>query len=179
MVRSLMVLGILAVVAFMAGWFSINRDGDRTTIEINRDEIRNDAGQAIDRGKEYWEQRRLQQAQQQQGQGAAPANGYSQTSPWGNPPSTYPPNAYQTQNTYDPARPNYPPANQNGAPGYQQPTNTNGAPAANPWGNPAPANWQNPPAGYQNPPAGYPAGAYDPAAQPANAAWPPASNSSR
>ena len=36
----------------MAGWFKVNRDGDRTTIEINRSEIRQDARKAIDRGRE-------------------------------------------------------------------------------------------------------------------------------
>lgn len=78
MTRSLMMLGLLAVVGFMAGWFTINRDGERTTIEINRDEIRNDARTAIDRGRSYLEQRREQQA-------AAQSDG------WGNPPAWNPP----------------------------------------------------------------------------------------
>ena len=37
----------------MAGWFKVNRDGERTTIEINRNEIRSDAKQAIERGREF------------------------------------------------------------------------------------------------------------------------------
>ncbi|QDS88175.1 hypothetical protein EC9_23630 [Rosistilla ulvae] len=51
--RNLLILGMLLVAAFMAGWFTIDRDGEQTTIKINRDEIRQDARQAIDRGKDY------------------------------------------------------------------------------------------------------------------------------
>lgn len=177
MTRSFMILGLLTAVAFMAGWFSINREGDRTLIEINRDEIRSDARQAIDRGRDYWEQRRLQEAQrQQQGYAQNPNGG----SPWGNPQSPYtnpPVEGYEGSGGYAPI-PNYQ-SQQNGyyspagyapngwnAPnnGYN-PNNGSGAPdpnQANPWGNPPPANWQPNPAGYQ--------GAYGP--QQATPAWP-------
>lgn len=51
--RNLIILALLLAGAFLAGWFTINRDGDRTTIEINRTEIRQDAREAIDRGREF------------------------------------------------------------------------------------------------------------------------------
>lgn len=51
--RNLMIIGMLLMAAFMAGWFKINRDGENTTIEINRGEIRQDTQRAISRGREY------------------------------------------------------------------------------------------------------------------------------
>ncbi|MGI9471616.1 MAG: hypothetical protein ACR2NZ_08810 [Rubripirellula sp.] len=51
--RNLMIIGMLVAAAFMAGWFKVNRDGENTTIEINRGEIRNDTENAITRGREY------------------------------------------------------------------------------------------------------------------------------
>lgn len=63
--RNLLVIGMLLVGAFMAGWFKVNRDGDRTTIEINRNEIRGDARNAIDRGREFLDRREYDYAQQQ------------------------------------------------------------------------------------------------------------------
>ena len=51
--RNLMIIGMLLMAAFMAGWFKINRDGENTTIEIKRGEIRQDAERAITRGREY------------------------------------------------------------------------------------------------------------------------------
>ena len=53
--RNLFIIGILLVGAFMAGWFKVNRDGESTTIEINRSEIRSDARTAIDRGRDFLE----------------------------------------------------------------------------------------------------------------------------
>ncbi len=50
--RNIFIIGMLLVGAFMAGWFKINRNGDHTTIEINRAEIRNDTRKAIDRSRE-------------------------------------------------------------------------------------------------------------------------------
>ena len=50
--RNLFFLVLVLIGAFMAGWFTIDREGDRTLIEINRSEIRNDARQVIDRGRE-------------------------------------------------------------------------------------------------------------------------------
>ncbi len=51
--RTIFVVGIILVCAFMAGWFTIQRDEEGTTIRINRDEIRGDTRQAIDRGREF------------------------------------------------------------------------------------------------------------------------------
>ena len=51
--RNLFIIGMLVAGAFMAGWFQINREGDRTTIEINRNEIRSDTRRAIDRGRDF------------------------------------------------------------------------------------------------------------------------------
>lgn len=64
--RNLFVIGMLLVAAFMAGWFQINREGDRTTIEINRSEIRGDARKAIERGRDFLDHREQQYADQQQ-----------------------------------------------------------------------------------------------------------------
>ena len=56
---------MLLVGAFMAGWFKINRDGERTTIEINRTEIRGDTRKAIDRGREFLDRHEQQYDDQQ------------------------------------------------------------------------------------------------------------------
>jgi hypothetical protein len=53
--RTIFVVGMILVAAFMAGWFTIQRDEEGTTIRINRDEIRGDTRQAIDRGREFLE----------------------------------------------------------------------------------------------------------------------------
>lgn len=50
--RNLLILGGLVVAAFMAGWFTIEPDGDKTTIRINRSEIQEDAKHAFDRGRD-------------------------------------------------------------------------------------------------------------------------------
>jgi hypothetical protein len=63
--RNLFIIGMLLVGAFMAGWFKVNRDGERTTIEINRNEIRGDARNAINRGREFLDRRDQQYADQQ------------------------------------------------------------------------------------------------------------------
>lgn len=55
--RNLFIIAVILMGAFMAGWFKVNRDGDRTTIEINRSEIRQDARKAIDRGRELLHER--------------------------------------------------------------------------------------------------------------------------
>ncbi|MEM6472969.1 MAG: hypothetical protein AAF802_25640 [Planctomycetota bacterium] len=52
MFRSLMILGVLAIAAFMAGWFTIHRDDNETTIKFNRDEIRSDTSKAIAKGRQ-------------------------------------------------------------------------------------------------------------------------------
>ena len=61
--RTLFFIGLIGVAAFMAGWFTISRDGEHTTIQFNRSEIRQDARRAIDRGREF-----LNEQDQQRGQ---------------------------------------------------------------------------------------------------------------
>lgn len=51
--RNLLIFGMLLIAASAAGWFRVSRQGDRTLIEINQNEIRNDARNAIKRGREY------------------------------------------------------------------------------------------------------------------------------
>ena len=65
--RTLFVIGLLLVCAFMAGWFTVHRDEEGTTIRINRDEIRGDARQALDRGREILDRNgdRVQQPAEQ------------------------------------------------------------------------------------------------------------------
>ncbi len=63
--RNLFIIGMLLVGAFMAGWFKVNRDGERTTIEINRTEIRSDARKAINRGREILDRHENEYAGQQ------------------------------------------------------------------------------------------------------------------
>ena len=53
MARTIMILVVLAACAFMAGWFTIDREGDDTTIRFNRDEIREDTSAALARGREF------------------------------------------------------------------------------------------------------------------------------
>ena len=73
--RTIIVIALILVCASMAGWFSINREDGETTIRINRDEIRQDARAAIDRGKNYLDRKDGEQfASQQQGQLQPPQN---------------------------------------------------------------------------------------------------------
>lgn len=62
--RNLILIGMVVGGAFAAGWFTINREGDRTTIEFNRAEIRQDTRRAIDKGRELLDRREEQLAQQ-------------------------------------------------------------------------------------------------------------------
>lgn len=68
--RTLLLLGLAIGGAFMAGWFTIEREGDKTRIEINKTEIRSDTRTAIDRTRQIIDERQQQQqlAQQQQQQ---------------------------------------------------------------------------------------------------------------
>jgi hypothetical protein len=52
MFRTLVILGMIAVFAFMAGWFTIERSERETTIRFNRDEIHSDTSRAIAKGRE-------------------------------------------------------------------------------------------------------------------------------
>ena len=46
MFRFVMILVVLAGLAFMANWFTINRDEETTTIQIDRQQIRSDLSKA-------------------------------------------------------------------------------------------------------------------------------------
>lgn len=52
MFRTVLFLLVLALCAFMAGWFTIDRNENETTIRFDRDEIRADASKAIAKGRE-------------------------------------------------------------------------------------------------------------------------------
>lgn len=54
MVRTIVILGVLAICAFLAGWFTIDRTDTETTIRFDRDEIRADASKAIEKGRELF-----------------------------------------------------------------------------------------------------------------------------
>lgn len=51
--RTIFVIGLILGSAFMAGWFTVNRDEEGTTIRFDREEIRNDTRAAINKGKDY------------------------------------------------------------------------------------------------------------------------------
>ena len=68
MFRNIILIGMAVGAASMAGWFSINREGDQTTIQINKAEIAEDARRAIDRGRNYFDEREQRLASQQNGQ---------------------------------------------------------------------------------------------------------------
>ncbi|WP_144059589.1 hypothetical protein [Rhodopirellula sallentina] len=135
--RTLLLLGLAVGGAFMAGWFTIERDGDKTRIEINKNEIRQDTRQAIDKGRDMLEKReqeRLAREQQQQQQMGYPNN-----------QGAWPPQAAPIQ---DAGYAGYPPQNQYG--------NQNGYNAQQPYPN------QSAPAGY-NPAYPVPDGSQQPA----------------
>lgn len=66
--RNLIIIAMLAGVAFMAGWFTIDRNGESTTIQFNRAEIRQDTRRVIDKGREILDNRDRQFANEQQQQ---------------------------------------------------------------------------------------------------------------
>lgn len=86
--RTLIFLGLAIGAAFMANWFTIERDGDHTRIDINKSEIRNDAKNAIEKGREILDKReRERQAEARTPDGYMPPDGYA--APDGDwPPST-------------------------------------------------------------------------------------------
>lgn len=74
--RTLLFLGLALGAAFMANWFTIERDGDRTRIDINRDTIRSDAQHAVDKGREMLDhQKRELQTNMPPAESFAPATG--------------------------------------------------------------------------------------------------------
>lgn len=78
MFRNLILIGMVVGAASMAGWFSINREGDQTTILINKAEIAEDARRAIDRGRNYLDEREQRYTNQQDGQPEQWNDGYRQ-----------------------------------------------------------------------------------------------------
>lgn len=67
--RNILIIGMLLAGATMAGWLKVQRDGERTTIEIDRGEIRSDAKLAIERGREFLDRRDREFASEQTDQG--------------------------------------------------------------------------------------------------------------
>jgi len=132
--RTILLLALAAGGAFVAGWFSVERDGDRTRIEINKSEIRSDARQAIDRGRELLDRREREQRAREHG-GYDAANGWPPAGP--NPPGTAPPaDSRMNQATYPEYYPNGPYA----GPSANVPANyvqSSGFPANGPSGQPA------------------------------------------
>ncbi|QDT03614.1 hypothetical protein K227x_19980 [Rubripirellula lacrimiformis] len=130
--RNLFIIGMLGVAAFMAGWFKINRDGDSTTIEINRAEIREDARKAIEKGREVLDRREMadqeryadgQDASYGSPMGPPIANGYPDQAGYQNQPPQRPTDVYDDRGFGQPAgygAPAYPPSYGNG---YPQGTN--------------------------------------------------------
>ncbi|QDT60963.1 hypothetical protein SV7mr_34920 [Stieleria bergensis] len=58
MFRFVMILVVLAGLAFMANWFTINRDEETTTIQIDRQQIRSDLSKAAEKGRKLIEKHR-------------------------------------------------------------------------------------------------------------------------
>ena len=50
--RTIFIIGLVLVCAFMAGWFTVHREDGETTIKLNGDEIRNDTRNVITKGKD-------------------------------------------------------------------------------------------------------------------------------
>ncbi len=94
MFRNLIFLAMAVGAASMAGWFTVNREGDQTSIHFNRDEIRNDTRRVIDRGREYFDERQQRLASQQGSESQSPDDGYGQ--------QTYQQQSYQQQDDSDP-----------------------------------------------------------------------------
>lgn len=115
--RTLLFLGLVIGAAFMANWFTIERDGERTRIDINRDEIRSDAQHAIEKGREILDKRERERhtssppvegygpdagygpaAGNWPASGSAQNTGYSAPGTYGNPPA-YSDQSYPVQPT--------------------------------------------------------------------------------
>ena len=153
--RSLFLIAIVASAAFMAGWFTISRDDEHTTIKFNRDEIRKDAKTALDRGRQILNKQGQPAAEsvdvqytarQSQFEQPAPSqyrpdsSSYSRDpSPWQQPSPSYP----QDRASFQDRTVSNPPADWN-----QQQTPYRPASARRP----QPTQWQQPP-GYSEGPA--------------------------
>ncbi|TWU21003.1 hypothetical protein Pla52o_40350 [Novipirellula galeiformis] len=86
--RNLIIIGMFVAAASAAGWFNIQRDGEHTTIDINRAEIRSDARRAIDKGREFLDRRDAANP-------SYDSSGYDSTG--------YDPNSPGSQQSYPPA----------------------------------------------------------------------------
>ena len=65
MFRTIVVLGLVALCAFVAGWFTIDRSENETTIRFNRDEIKADTSKAIAKGRDFLNRQLENQSQEQ------------------------------------------------------------------------------------------------------------------
>ena len=77
MFRTIVLIGFLAVCAFIAGWFTIDRSETETTIRFNRDEIRADTSKALAKGREFLNKNNGEQSEAED-QFGQPATGQSQ-----------------------------------------------------------------------------------------------------
>ncbi|MDG2220745.1 MAG: hypothetical protein P8L85_05160 [Rubripirellula sp.] len=130
--RNLLIFGMLLIAASAAGWFRVNRQGDRTLIEINQNEIRNDARNVINRGREYLH-RGEQLATQEFGQSPQQTQSYqqpqsyqqtqtNQQTQWGGEQLASEPQAWQYDSHWQPQAPaNQPPQQQPVGNRWQQP----------------------------------------------------------
>ncbi|MEM6687964.1 MAG: hypothetical protein AAF664_00965 [Planctomycetota bacterium] len=133
--RTLFILAILIVAAFMANWFTIERDGDNTSVHFNNEEIREDTSRVIDRGREIWEKHREERQAQQLRQEGAFGNDGLNAQPGTQPPTDqlyYDADGFARQPEYLP--PAGPPA---GPPQNYDPRNFDSSPYYPPEGQPA------------------------------------------
>lgn len=81
--RNLIIIAMLAGVAFTAGWFTVSRDSEGTTIQFNRAEIRQDTRQIIEKGREILDtgDQKFANQQQQDPRYADRNGGYPQPDP--------------------------------------------------------------------------------------------------
>ena len=87
----------------MAGWFTINREGGQTSIQFDRDEIRSDTARAINRGREYLDERGQRLTSQQGSSSNYRDDGYGQPT---HQQQSYQQPSYQGQ-TYDQGQSSY------------------------------------------------------------------------
>ncbi len=81
MFRNLIFLAMAVGAATMAGWLSIDREGDQATIHLNRAEIRSDTSRIIDRGRELLDERGRMAREPQSNFGRANENFSQQSYP--------------------------------------------------------------------------------------------------
>jgi len=58
--RNIFIIGMLLVGASLAGWFTIEHDGEDTGIKFDTSEIRNDIGKLREKGRDYLDRREQQ-----------------------------------------------------------------------------------------------------------------------